>query len=50
LEDISYLFYDFHNYDVKTRIHIRYIMLVIANVVATLVTNPVDVCLSKILT
>jgi len=50
IEDISYLFYDFHNYDVKTRIHVRYALLVLANLVATVVTNPIDVCLSKLLT
>ena len=50
MDDISYLFYDIHNYDIKTRIHIRYLLLVLANLVATIVTNPIDVCLSKILT
>lgn len=47
---MSYLFYDFHNYDVKTKIHTRYLMLVLANLVATIITNPIDVCLSKMLT
>lgn len=50
MDDISHLFYDFHNYDVKTKIHVRYVMLVLANLMATLITNPIDVCLSKIMT
>jgi hypothetical protein len=49
-EDISYMFYDYHSYNVKTKIHIRYLYLVIANFIATLITNPIDVCLSKIVT
>lgn len=44
------MFYDFHNYDVKTKIHVRYLLLVMANLLATVVTNPIDVCLSKMLT
>ena len=47
---MSYLFYDFHNYDVKTKVHVRFALLVLANFVATIVTNPIDVCLSKIMT
>lgn len=50
IDEISYLFYDFHNYDVKTKVHVRYAMLVLANLIATIVTNPIDVCLSKIMT
>lgn len=49
-EDISYMFYDYHSYDIKTKLHIRYVYLIIANVFATLITNPIDVCVSKILT
>ena len=50
LDEISHLFYEFHNYDVKTKVHVRFMMLVMANLAATLLTNPIDVCLSKILT
>lgn len=50
MDEISYLFYDFHSYDVKTKVHVRFALLVLANFVATIVTNPIDVCLSKILT
>jgi len=44
------MFYDYHNYDVKTKLHTRYLYMVIANLFATLLTNPIDVCLTKILT
>jgi len=44
------MFYDYHSYNVKTKIHIRYLYLVIANFIATLITNPIDVCLTKIMT
>jgi hypothetical protein len=49
-DEISYMFYDFHNYDVKTKLHVRYLYFLLANLAATLVTNPIDVCLTKILT
>lgn len=48
--DISYLFYEYHNYEIKAKMHVRYLYLILANLLATLITNPIDVCLSKILT
>lgn len=48
--DISYMFYEYHNYEIKTKMQYRYLYLIFANLIATLVTNPIDVCLSKILT
>ena len=44
------MFYDFHNYEVKTKIHIRYLYLIFANLIGTVLTNPIDVCLAKIMT
>jgi hypothetical protein len=44
------MFYDYHNYDVRTKIHIRYLYLILANLIATILTNPIDVCLTKIMT
>jgi hypothetical protein len=49
-DEISYMFHDYHNYDVKTKIHVRYLYMLLANLVATLVTNPIDVCVTKIMT
>ena len=49
-DEISYMFYDYHHYDIKTKIHVRYIYMILANLIATLVTNPIDVCVSKIMT
>lgn len=49
-EDIKHMFYDYHNYDVKTKLHTRYLYMIIANLFATFLTNPIDVCLTKILT
>jgi hypothetical protein len=49
-EEISYMFYDYSNYEVRTRLHIRYLYLILANMIGTLLTNPIDVCLTKIMT
>jgi len=49
-DEISHMFYDFHNYDVKNKIHVRYLYMIIANLFATVLTNPIDICLSKMLT
>lgn len=49
-EDIKHMFYDYHNYDVKTKMHIRYVYMVLATFIATLITNPIDVCTTKIMT
>ncbi len=50
LDEISFIFYDFHNYDIKTKLHIRFLGLLVANLVATVLTNPIDVCVSKLMT
>ena len=44
------MFYEFHNYEVKMKMHHRMILLLLTNFVASLVTNPIDVCLSKLAT
>ena len=49
-DEISYMFYDFHSYEVKTRMHIRYLYLILANLLGTVITNPIDVCLTKMMT
>ena len=49
-QSLSYLFYEFHNYEIKTDYTVRLTMLLLGNFVATLLTNPFDVCLSKIAT
>jgi hypothetical protein len=50
MADLGYLFYDFHNVEIKTKVTTRLTSLIMANFVATLATNPFDVCLTKILT
>ncbi len=50
VHELSHIFYEFHNYDIKTKITMRLTFLVVANAVATLLTNPLDVCLTKIAT
>lgn len=50
VHDLSYLFYEFHNYEIKTKITTRLTFLILANFFATLITNPIDVCVSKIAT
>ena len=50
MSDMQSIFYEHHNYVIKTSFTTRLTMLIIANFVGTLVTNPIDVCLSKILT
>ena len=47
---LSYLFYEFHNYEVKSHMTTRITLLLAGNLVATLLTNPFDVCLSKLAT
>ena len=49
-QDLSYLFFDFHNYEVKNNMTTRLTLLLFGNFFATLLTNPFDVCLSKIAT
>ncbi len=50
VHELSHLFYEFHNYEIKTKITTRLTFLILANVVSTLLTNPIDVCLTKIAT
>ena len=50
LQDLQDIFYEYHNYNVRTNYTARFLMLIIINLMATLVTNPIDVCLTKILT
>lgn len=46
----SHLFMEYHNYEIKTPMQTRFLLMVYANLVATVVTNPIDVCLTKLLT
>jgi hypothetical protein len=48
--DLNHLFFEFHNYEVKCKMTTRITLLFVANAIATLVTNPFDVVLSKIAT
>jgi hypothetical protein len=48
--ELSHIFYEFHNYEIKTKITTRLTYLVLANAVATFLTNPIDVCLTKMAT
>lgn len=50
VHDLSYVFYEFHNYEIKTKITTRLTFLILANLLATVVTNPIDVCVSKMAT
>ena len=50
VHDLQYHFYEFHNYEIKTKVTTRLTLLIFANLVSTLLTNPIDVCLSKIAT
>ena len=50
MADLGYLFYDFHNVEIRTKVTTRLTSLIAANAVATLATQPFDVCLTKILT
>lgn len=44
------MFYDWHTYEIRTNYTTRLTMLILANMVGTLLTNPIDVCLTKTLT
>ena len=46
----SHLFIDHHNYKIKTPMHLRFVLMLVANAVGTLVTNPIDVCMTKLIT
>lgn len=49
-QSLSYLFFEFHNYEVKSLMTTRISLLLLGNFIATLLTNPFDVCLSKLAT
>ena len=38
-----HLFIEFHNYENKTAMNIRFLIMIFANLIGTLVTNPIDV-------
>ena len=48
--DLSHLFYEFHSYEIKTKVTTRLTALILGNMIATLITNPFDVVLSKLAT
>ena len=48
--DMKHLFFEWHNYEVHTKSHFRFLLMLLANAVGTLITNPLDVCMTKILT
>lgn len=50
VHDLQHHFYDFHSYEIKTKITTRLSFLILANFIATALTNPLDVCLSKMAT
>ena len=49
-ESKKHLFIEYHNYDVKTKMNFRFLLMLLGNLVATLITNPIDVCLTKLIT
>lgn len=50
LSDMQSIFYEHHNYLIKTKVTTRLTMLILANLIGTILTNPFDVVLSKTLT
>lgn len=46
----QHLFIEYHNYVVKTPMNIRFLLMLLANFVGTVLTNPIDVCLTKLVT
>ena len=50
LQELEPFLYDQHSYHIKTSYTTRITMLIAANFVGTFLTNPIDVCLTKILT
>ena len=49
-QQLSHMFFEFHNYEIKTKITTRLIQMLFANLVGTLITNPFDVVLTKLAT
>lgn len=50
IQNKYHLFIEHHNYKISTALHNRFLLMLLANLVGTLITNPIDVCLSKLLT
>merc|ERR1712194_187081 len=50
MQDLQPYFYEYHNYQIKTPYTTRITILVLSNLLATLITNPIDVCVTKIMT
>lgn len=48
--DMKYVFFEYQNYDVKTKVTTRFLLLIFASLLATIITNPIDVCLTKLIT
>ena len=49
-QELRHLFYDHHIYEIRTGMQNRFLGMLLANLVATLITNPLDVCLTKLMT
>ena len=49
-ENKKHLFIDYHNYQVKTKMNFRFLLMLLGNLFATVITNPIDVWLTKLLT
>jgi len=43
LKNKKHLFMEYHNYNVQTPMHYRFLMMLVANLVGTIITNPIDV-------
>ena len=50
LKSKAYLFMDYHNYKISTEMQTRFLLMLYANAVGTVITNPIDVCLTKLVT
>ena len=50
MKDLQPHLYEYHNYTIKTSYTTRLTVLIVSNMVATLLTNPIDVCVTKIMT
>ena len=50
MKSMQGLIYDYHHYNIKTGYLVRFWMTIFGNLLATIVTNPIDVALTKIMT
>ena len=50
LKSKAHLFMDYHSYKINTQMQTRFLLMLYANLVATILTNPIDVCMTKIMT